>query len=211
MSPGLNWGIITPADILLSRRNQVIMESESNRRKSVGVGRIIFVVMSSIDEPLLAGLKQGLEQAFNRSVEVRVKIGSLDYAYDLGRGQYISPRILSRLRRAKKDPSDKIIGLVDVDLYSPDFDFVFGEADVGAGVGVVSLARLRPEYYAKKPDPSVLEERAIKEVIHELGHLYGLGHCPNPKCVMRFSISLGEVDRKTRMFCDKCRPRLSHN
>ena len=167
--------------------------------------------VSSIDEHVLATLKQGLEQAFNRSVELRVRIGSLDHAYDSSRGQYLSPRILLRLRRMKKDRDDKILALVDVDLYSPDFDFVFGEADIVAGVGVVSLSRLRPEYYAKPPDSNALEERALKEAIHELGHLFRLGHCPNSKCVMRFSTSLGEVNRKTKMFCDTCKSRLKHN
>ena len=175
------------------------------------MGRIILVLMSSVDEHVLPTLKQGLEGAFNRPVEVRVKISSLDHAYDSSRMQYLSPRLLSRLGRMKKDRGDKIVGLVDVDLYSPGFDFVFGEADVAAGIATVSLYRLRQEYYAQPPDSNVFEERAIKEAIHELGHLYSLSHCLNPECVMHFSTSLGYVDRKTKMFCAKCMQRLRHN
>ena len=175
------------------------------------MGRIILVLLSSIDQHMLAALERGLERVFNRPVEVRVKIGSLDHAYDSSRMQYLSPRILSRLRRIKKDRGDKIVGLVDVDLYSPDFEFVFGEADIGAGVGTVSLCRLRPEYYRQPPDSNVFEERAVKEAIHELGHLYRLGHCPNPKRVMHFSTSLGDVDGKTKMFCATDKQRLRRN
>jgi archaemetzincin len=168
------------------------------------MGRIILVLMSSVDKHVLVALKQSLKRAFNRPVEARVKVSSLNYAYDSSRMQYISPRLLSRLDRMKKDRGDKIVGLVDVDLYSPGFDFVFGEADVAAGVATVSLYRLRQEYYDQPPDSNLFEERAIKEAIHELGHLYGLGHCRNLKCVMRFCTSLGSVDRKAKMFCAKC-------
>jgi len=165
--------------------------------------------MSRVDERVLAVLRQGIQKAFNRPVDVRVNISTLDHAYYLRRNQYLSPRLLSRLRRMKKGRGDKLIALVDVDLYSPDFDFVFGEADVGAGVSVVSLYRLRPGYDAQGPGPGVLEERALKEAVHELGHLYGLGHCPNPRCVMHFSTSLGSVDRKTKAFCSVCRQELA--
>ncbi len=175
------------------------------------MGRIILVLMSSVDKYVLAALKEGLGGTFNRRVEVRVKNSSLDYAYDSSRMQYLSPRLLLRLGRMKKARGDKIVGLVDVDLYSPGFDFVFGEADVAAGIATVSLYRLRQEYYAQPPDSNVFEERAVKEAIHELGHLYGLGHCPNPKCVMHFSTSLSSVDRKAKMFCAKCIQRLRHN
>ena len=168
------------------------------------MGRIILVLTSSVDRHVLVALKQSLKRAFNRPVEVRVKVSSLNYAYDSSRMQYLSPKLLSRLSRMRKDQRDKIIGLVDVDLYSPGFDFVFGEADVAAGVATVSLYRLRQEDYAQPPDSNVFEERAIKEAIHELGHLNGLGHCLNPECVMYFSTSLGYVDRKTKMFCTKC-------
>ncbi|MFC2022979.1 archaemetzincin family Zn-dependent metalloprotease [Chloroflexota bacterium] len=172
------------------------------------MGRIILVLLSRIDEQMLAALKRGLEQAFNRLVEARVKTGNLDYAYDSSRMQYLCPRLLSRLCRIKKDRGDKVIGLVDVDLYSPGFDFVFGEADVNAGVASVSLYRLPPEYSWQPPDSTVFEERAIKAAIHELGHLYGLRHCQNPKCVMHFSTSLADIDRTAKLFCASCRERL---
>ncbi|MFC2068039.1 hypothetical protein ACFLTP_03390 [Chloroflexota bacterium] len=64
----------------------------------------------------------------------------------------ILPRLLSRLRRIKKNCHDKIIGLVEVDLYSPEFDFVFGEAEISSGVATVSLYRLEPERYGLRSD-----------------------------------------------------------
>jgi len=175
------------------------------------MGQIILVLLSEINEHTLEVLKQSLEQTFNRMVETRAKIRSLDYAYDPSRNQYISPRLLSRLRRIKKGSGDKILGIVYVDLYSPEFDFVFGEAEIGSGVATVSLYRLLPERYGLRPNRKVLEERTVKEAVHELGHLYHLGHCLNPKCVMHFSTSLVDIGKKRKTFCSKCQQELKKN
>ncbi|NAZ33257.1 MAG: hypothetical protein GU356_03035 [Pyrobaculum sp.] len=40
------------------------------------------------------------------------------------------------------------------------------------------------------------------------GHLYGLGHCPDVRCVMHFSNGLLDTDRKTAYFCERCRRKL---
>lgn len=39
------------------------------------------------------------------------------------------------------------------------------------------------------------------EAIHELGHAYGLGHCGDPHCVMWFSNTVAESDRKGMRLC----------
>jgi len=49
--------------------------------------------------------------------------------------------------------------------------------------------------------------RLEKEIMHELGHLFGLDHCMN-RCVMRFSNSVYEVDLKPLGFCEKCHSSL---
>ena len=179
--------------------------------RGFSMGRIILILLSEIDEPLLGVLKQSLEQTFNRLVETRAKISSLDYAYDSSRNQCSSPKLLSRLRRIGRSSGDKIMGIADVDLCSPNFDFIFGEAEIGSGVATVSLYRLLPERYGLGPDRKVFEERAVKEAVHELGHLFHLGHCLNPKCVMYFSTSLVDIDKKEKTFCSKCQQKLKKN
>lgn len=166
------------------------------------------MLLSEVDERTAEFLKQSLEKAFQREVEVRAEIQSLDYAYDSSRKQYVSPRLLARLRRIKKARDDKLLGIADADLYSPGYDFIFGEAEVDPGVATLSLYRLRPERYGWHTGAGVFEERVIKEAVHELGHLYHLGHCPNRKCVMHFSISIADVDAKGREFCSGCRRRF---
>lgn len=103
----------------------------------------------------------------------------------------------------------KSLGIVDVDLYTPGLNFVFGVVSaLGGKLGVVSTARLREEFYGASPNESLFKERLEKEVIHELGHLFGFKHCPDPYCVMHFSNSLRDTDIKLAEFCEKCKKKF---
>ncbi|WP_243679610.1 hypothetical protein [Vulcanisaeta souniana] len=51
--------------------------------------------------------------------------------------------------------------------------------------------------------------RILKEVLHELGHTFGLDHCTDPpRCVMYFSNTIEDTDRKGPGYCQKCMARL---
>jgi archaemetzincin len=95
-----------------------------------------------------------------------------------------------------------------VDLYVSQLNFVFGEAAVDGRISIISLYRLRPEYYGTPQNGELLTERAVKEAIHELGHTFGLHHCPDPRCVMCFSNSIADTDRKSAGFRGECAEQL---
>jgi archaemetzincin len=96
--------------------------------------------------------------------------------------------------------------LVDHDLYVPGLNFVFGEAS--QKVAVISFTRLRQEFYHLPEDRGLFHRRALTEAVHELGHTYGLQHCKNPHCVMFFSNTLMDTDRKGPEFCTECKRRF---
>ncbi|MEZ8221147.1 archaemetzincin [Candidatus Fervidibacteria bacterium JGI MDM2 JNZ-1-D12] len=97
---------------------------------------------------------------------------------------------------------DRIVGVTNVDLVVPPFNFVFGVAEIDGQRAVISTARLIDH------NAEVTELRALKEVLHELGHTLGLPHCPDPTCVAAFSNTLADTDRKGPKFCLKCYQRL---
>jgi archaemetzincin len=173
------------------------------------MANIILLQMSDFDPSVLKVLKNAAEAAFKVSVEVRNAARSLAYAYDPIREQFDSPMLLARLKKVKRERGDKLLGVVDVDLFSTGFDYVYGEADVAEGIATLSLARLHPEFAGETPDREIFEERAVKEGVHELGHLFGLLHCRDKKCVMRFCPNPEYVDEKPRNICPRCSEKLS--
>jgi archaemetzincin len=75
-------------------------------------------------------------------------------------------------------------------------------------VGIVSLRRLYPEFYGYAENQALFIQRAAKESIHELGHTFGLRHCPDPVCVMCFSNNIDDTDSKSARFCLQCARQL---
>ena len=167
------------------------------------LNRISLKPLGEIDREVLEELKGRLEKAFGCPVEIKPQTTELARAYNSSRKQYLSTTLLSTVGTSER--SEKALGIVDVDLYVPGLNFLFGEADMGSGVAIISLFRLRQERYALPPDRKLFLERAVKEAIHELGHTYGLGHCDDGRCIMYFSNSLMDTDKKQAAFCPKCR------
>ena len=128
-------------------------------------------------------------------------------AFDPTRRQYNAQTILRAIEWVHR--TGKSLGIVDVDLFVPGLNFVFGLAKgIGGDIGVISLTRLREEFYGRPASEELFHLRTLKEALHELGHMFGLTHCPNPLCVMHFSNTLGDTDRKQAEYCPVCRRKL---
>lgn len=133
----------------------------------------------------------------------------VDDAYDCNRRQYCAQTILAKLASSTPlELGNKVLGVAWIDLYAPGLNFVFGQADAKLGIAVISLCRLKQEFYGLPADEQIFRNRALKEAVHELGHTFGIGHCPDRRCVMHFSNSLADTDYKSVSFCAGCQPRL---
>jgi archaemetzincin len=135
------------------------------------------------------------------------KVSLLDEAqipeksYNAQRDQYESQHFLNLVR---KQFGDRVLGITEVDLFAEPLNFVFGQAEISGKAAVISLSRLKGEkklYYS----------RTVKEAVHELGHTFGLRHCDNDACVMKFSNCLAETDLKGEKYCEDCEDRLERN
>lgn len=164
---------------------------------------VILVPTGKVEMEVLEHLRAGLGAIFECPVGVEMPEPSPSYAYDAGRKQHRSAMIIERLGSAVPSRSAGL-GVAGVDLYAPGLTFVFGEAEVSGKAAVISLSRLRPSFYGLPPDSAVTGSRALKEAVHELGHVAGLHHCQSPGCVMTFSRDISASDEKGWRFCRSC-------
>ncbi len=146
-----------------------------------------------MDREVLEMLKKELSSlSFNVTILDNVALPKVGYNRD--REQF---RVDPFLDLVEGYPGDWVLGVTEVDLYSGNLNFVFGQAQILGKAAVISLFRLRGER-------EVYHLRALKEAVHELGHTMGLQHCDDDTCVMHFSNSLADTDIKGEFYCSTC-------
>jgi archaemetzincin len=137
-----------------------------------------------------------------------MELGSVDFAFDAERRQYGSIPVLDMLLRRCPGDAGKLLAVTERDLFIPVLTFVFGQAQLGGRVSVVSFARLRQEFYGLAANREIFLERACKEALHETGHMFGLVHCAERKCAMSLATTVRQIDLKEDAFCAGCGARL---
>ena len=154
----------------------------------------------TIDKEIINHLGKKITEILGYKVVVNKEQISIPSSRKIGL-QLFAEDLFPTLRgELMKTDADAVLGIIDKDLYAENFNFIFGLAY--SDCSLISLHRLISE------DKELFYTRAVKEAIHELGHLAGLGHCPNISCVMHFSNRLGDTDIKNETFCTKCDKRF---
>ncbi len=169
---------------------------------------ITLVSFGLFDRGFLERISWAVMLGFN--CQVMHKDGHIDFTefFDPVRRQYNGNKLLGVVDSMDIPGSVKVIGLFNVDLYIPILTYIFGQAQLGGRTAIASLYRLSNERYGLKADNDLLRDRFMKEVLHELGHTFGLIHCHTPTCVMRSSTYVEDIDQKKVKFCGKCRVAL---
>ena len=132
----------------------------------------------------------------------------IDFAYDARRSQYGSIQALEMLLERCPPDALKLLAVTERDLFIPALTFVYGQAQLGGRVAVISLARLRQEFYGQPPNREVLLQRALKEALHETGHMFGLVHCADRNCAMSLATNIRHIDESARSSARRCAARV---
>jgi archaemetzincin len=161
------------------------------------------------DTKLLLELAASVAFEFEAEVEIVEEFFDIDPYFDPSRNQYNGNQLLLRIDQKSDQSNCKTVGLFNVDLFIPILTFIFGQAYLGGKSAIASAYRLANERYGLSHDEELFRERFSKEIIHELGHSFGLIHCHNPGCVMQSSTYVEDIDQKSLHLCITCRNKIN--
>jgi archaemetzincin len=169
---------------------------------------ITLIPIGTVSPELLPWLVDRLAEATRRDVVVGEMVPLPAAGYDRRRQQYRASAFITVLRVLHCPAAERVVGLTEVDCYASGLNFIFGQAIMGRREAFVALPRLRESFYGLPENTILFRERVLKEVVHELGHTWGLSHCADSYCVMHFSNSLHDTDAKGKDFCPRCQARI---
>jgi archaemetzincin len=130
-------------------------------------------------------------------------------AWDAKREQHDATALMRAALPLLPPGATRLLVVTGHDIYIPMLTFIFGQAQVNGPAAILSLARLRQEFHGLPADRELYVERVLKEVLHELGHTFGLVHCANRACTMSLSINVTNIDVKRGELCDACADELA--
>ncbi|MBP7149593.1 MAG: archaemetzincin family Zn-dependent metalloprotease [Acidobacteria bacterium] len=167
--------------------------------------RLLVVPVGALPPHLVERAVAVAHQVLGFSAAPSAAIVSPDPYLDARRRQYRADQLMAALKPLAQPPGTTVLGLTTVDLFLPVLTYVFGFAELGGTVALVSTHRLDPQFDGRPADPGLTLERAEKEILHELGHVLGLRHCPDRRCVMASAHDTADVDLEEPSFCRTCR------
>ncbi|HDL03404.1 MAG: hypothetical protein DRP46_12355 [Candidatus Zixiibacteriota bacterium] len=171
--------------------------------------KIVVVPLGEVDFMMVNRLATSIGPVFSRSVDILKGMKIPDEAFNVIRNQHYASIVLAKLERVKANPRELVVSVCEEDLYLPDEAYILGHADAILGTAVVSLFRIRQEFYGLPEDDMKIYTRMFKQSIHQMAHLIGMTSCRNPKCVNYYSQDMFDIDTKGEDFCDICKRQLA--
>jgi len=174
----------------------------------MNVPGITLLSFGRFERGFLEKISDVVMRELNCSVTIKDAHVDISEFYDPVRRQYNGNALIKLVDTLNGPGDSKIVGLLSVDLFIPILTFIFGQAQLGGRSAIASQYRLGNERYGMPADENLLLQRFTKEIIHELGHTFGLIHCHTSTCVMRSSNYVEDIDQKESQLCGKCRSEL---
>lgn len=147
---------------------------------------VVLVVLGEFPAELVDAVEAELRAAYQVEVRRHAAISLPASAWYAPRRRYRAELLLEHLGAlvAGERAGTRVLGLTSVDISTTKGKFkdwgVFGLGELGGTAAVVSGFRL----WKKTKDPQKIAWRVTNTAVHEVGHVLGLDHCEEPRCVM---------------------------
>jgi len=192
---------------LLSACGQQDAKVDFNRLQQKGIKILVVLQPLSYNGQLLPGLMDSIEKYYPVSVTLSTSINLPANAWYPPRKRYKADSILGFLQSIKPAQLRSVVGITDKDISTKKGNNAdYGIMGLGLQPGkvcVVSTFRL----LKGNPTPALLFQRLLKTVLHEMGHNFGLPHCPNKHCIMADAEGSLNQDNETGL-CEVCRKKI---
>ena len=158
---------------------------------------IDLIPLGRIDQLAVSIIAANLQAILGLNSNVSAPMPDPEYALLPQRQQFDALKIIKELSRERHGAPFKL-GVTALDICTPILTFVYGESQLGGKIALISLNRLQGG------SPESAYERAAKIGVHEVGHILGLEHCWEVRCLMHFSRNLDQLDSLPLQFCSAC-------
>ncbi|HMR74484.1 MAG TPA: zinc-dependent metalloprotease family protein [Polyangiaceae bacterium] len=172
--------------------------------------RVIFLqpLGKALPEADVALVKAALSVFYDMDVRVAPRLGLPKAAYYSPRRRYRAEKLLSFLEKRAPADAYRVLGITAVDISTtkkPYKDWgVLGLANVDGSSCVMSSFRCK----RKAKNAEHARQRFGKVAVHEIGHTFGLSHCPNRGCLMEDAKGSVLTSDREYDLCADCRQKL---
>lgn len=173
-------------------------------RKKPHAPSVGLINMGRVPETAMRVVAANLQTLLEVPVRKLAPMAVPENAFQPHRSQYDAGLILKHLAQFSFPNHPRILAVTDVDLCVPIFTYVFGEAELGLNLAIVSDFRLKDSEDGTSAPAAVYYERLAKVALHEIAHCLSLYHCETPKCLMQISPQVRDLDQLDIYFCERC-------
>lgn len=169
---------------------------------------IAFQPLGFNDQKILRYVQQAVASTYRADVILLPSTPLPPHAFTSPRSRYRADTLLYFLDTTVASKYDKVLGLTNRDISATKGTIadwgVLGLGSLGGRTCVVSTFRMGRNRIRRQQ----FQQRLMAVSIHELGHTFGVPHCPEAGCYMQNANGrVARVDQETH-FCTQCRRRL---
>ncbi len=181
--------------------------SDNTAKNKKGKHTIAILPFKGVDSNLINELKKGIQKQLVAELSILNNILLPAAAFYKPRQRYIADSLLVFLKEVNKNRFEKIIGITTKDISTRKGEIEnWGILGLGTCPGetcIVSTFRAGENKISNKD----FLRRMTTLALHELGHTYGLEHCPTQTCLMKDAEGKMNLDNGDS-YCTKCRDYL---